>query len=80
MFPMAFSAAEFPYNSVTSGPWEIMHVASENVIFVEDFRVLEDPVGGGPVEASRVSPIRSVGERVLKLSSTPFGPLAPVDA
>ena len=62
------------------GPRETTHVVPEYAIFVEDFRVPEDPGGGGPVEASRVSPNRSVGVRVLKLFSTQFGPLAPVDA
>ena len=49
----------------TFGAAEITQVVSENVIFVEDFRVPEDPGGGGPVEASRASPNRIVGERVL---------------
>ena len=40
-----------------------MHVLRENLIFVEDFRVPEDPGGGGPVERlARVSPIRSFGD------------------
>ena len=49
----------------TSGLAEITHVVLENTIFVEDFRVPENRGGGGPVEASRVSPNRSFGVRVL---------------
>ena len=60
------SAAEVPHNDAKPCcPREITQVVAENAIFVEDFRVPEDPGGGGPVEASRVSPNRSVGERVL---------------
>ena len=53
--------------AMTDNSWlqEITRVVIENAIFVEDFRVPENPGGGGPVEASRVSPNRSVGERVL---------------
>ena len=38
---------------LTSGPREITHVVAENAIFVEDFRYLGDPGGGGPVDGSR---------------------------
>ena len=58
-------AAENLHNDVIVGLLGIMHVVLENAIFVEDFRVPEDPGGGGPVEASRVSPNRSFGVRVL---------------
>ena len=48
---------------VTCGGREIMHVVLDNAIFVEDFRYLEDPGGGGPVGgvARKVSD-RSTGE------------------
>ena len=36
-----------------SGPRGITVSAEESAIFVEDFRVPEDPGGGGPVDASR---------------------------
>ena len=58
-------AAENLYNSGIAGPREITVSVQESAIFVEDFRVPEGPGGGGPVDASRVSPNRSVGERVL---------------
>ena len=44
---------------LTSGHREITHVVPEYAISVEDFRVSGDPGGGGPVDASRVSPNRS---------------------
>ena len=46
-------AAENLYNCGIAGLREITHVALENAIFVEDFRVSGAPVGGGPVDASR---------------------------
>ena len=52
---------------------EITMVVRKYAIFVEDFRVPEDPGGEVRADASRVSPNRSSGVRVLKLSSTPFG-------
>ena len=42
-----------PDIGATVGRREITHVAPEVLIFVEDFRYLEDPGGGGPVGASR---------------------------
>ena len=68
-------------HDANSGPREITHVAPENVIFVEKTRVVGAPDGGGPVgRLARGSPNRRFAERVLKIFSTPFGPLAPVDA
>ena len=46
-------AAENLYNCVIAGPRGITHVAPENAIFVEDFRVSGAPVGGGTIDASR---------------------------
>ena len=42
-------AVENLYNGGIAGLREITHVALENAIFVEDFRVMEVPGGGGPV-------------------------------
>ena len=46
-------AAENLYNDAMVWHREITHVAPENAIFVEDFRVSGAPVGGGAIDASR---------------------------
>ena len=66
-------AAENLYNGGIACPREITYVAPENAISVEDFRVPEGPVGEVRADASRVSPNRSIGVRVLKLFGAPFG-------
>ena len=54
-------AAENFYNAGMVCLREITHVAPENAIFVEDCRVSGAPVGGGPVDASRVCTVSCAG-------------------
>ena len=72
-FAQVGGAVENLYNYAMVRPRGITHVVLGNAIFVEDFRVPEGPGAEVRADASRVSPNRSFGERVLKLFSTPFG-------